>query len=100
MAKDKKNEKVNIIAHSKGGLDARYMISKLNMGEYVASLTMISSPHRRCKFVYIACKIPDNIDKFIAKFFNKYYRFNGSISFGSFNIWRGKEIEISAHSSR
>ncbi|NFS29715.1 triacylglycerol lipase [Clostridium botulinum] len=77
IVKDKKNEKVNIIAHSKGGLDARYMISKLNMGEYVASLTMISSPHRGCKFVDIACKIPDNIYKFIAKFFNKYYRFLG-----------------------
>lgn len=39
-------EKVNIIAHSKGGLDARYMISELGMAPYVASLTTVSTPHR------------------------------------------------------
>lgn len=38
-------EKVNIIAHSKGGLESRYMISKLGMGDKVASLTTISTPH-------------------------------------------------------
>src|SRR5690606_8489042 len=31
-------EKVNIIAHSMGGLDARYLISTLGYGEQVASL--------------------------------------------------------------
>jgi triacylglycerol lipase len=67
-------EKVNIIAHSKGGLDARYMISKLEMGDYVASLTMMSSPHRGCKFVDIACKLPDKIYIAIARFFDKRYR--------------------------
>jgi triacylglycerol lipase len=70
-------EKVNIIAHSKGGLDARYMISKLEMGDYVASLTMMSSPHRGCKFVDLACKIPDKIYRGIARLMDKYYRFIG-----------------------
>lgn len=70
-------EKVNIIAHSKGGLDARYAVSKLNMGDYVASLTMISTPHRGCKFVDIACKLPDGVYRAIAKIFDKYYRFIG-----------------------
>jgi len=70
-------EKVNIIAHSKGGLDARYMISKLDMGEYVASVTMISSPHRGCKFVDTACHIPDKLYKAISKFFDNRYRFLG-----------------------
>ncbi|HEY5560299.1 MAG TPA: triacylglycerol lipase [Clostridiaceae bacterium] len=67
-------EKVNIIAHSKGGLDARYMVSKLDMGKYVASLTMISSPHRGCKFVDIACKLPDKLYRGISTFFDKRYR--------------------------
>jgi len=40
------SEKVNIIAHSKGGLEARYMISSLGMAGKVASLTTISTPHR------------------------------------------------------
>lgn len=39
-------EKVNLIAHSKGGLDCRYMITALGMAEHVASLTTISTPHR------------------------------------------------------
>lgn len=43
-------EKVNIIAISKGGLDARYMITALGMGEYVASLTTLSTPHRGTSF--------------------------------------------------
>ncbi|NFF67435.1 triacylglycerol lipase [Clostridium sporogenes] len=70
-------EKVNIIAHSKGGLDARYMISKLDMGKYVASITMMSSPHRGVKFVDIACHLPDVIYKWIAKIFDKYFKFLG-----------------------
>ncbi|MBI3072039.1 MAG: hypothetical protein HYY84_07940 [Deltaproteobacteria bacterium] len=37
--------KVNIIAHSMGGLDGRAMISRLGMGDRVASLTTIGSPH-------------------------------------------------------
>jgi hypothetical protein len=32
-------DKVNIIAHSKGGLDSKYMIENLGMEDYVASLT-------------------------------------------------------------
>ncbi len=38
--------KINIIAHSQGGLDSRYLISSLGYGDRVASLTTISSPHR------------------------------------------------------
>ncbi len=37
--------KVNIIAHSMGGLDARYMIARLGMAERVASLVTIGTPH-------------------------------------------------------
>lgn len=38
-------DKVNIIAHSKGGLEARYVISSLGYSKKVASLTTISTPH-------------------------------------------------------
>ena len=44
-------DKVNIIAHSKGGLDARYAISCLGMGQYAASLTTINTPHLGCDYV-------------------------------------------------
>lgn len=38
-------EKVNIIAHSMGGLDARYAISRLDLAGRVASLTTVGTPH-------------------------------------------------------
>ena len=37
--------KVNIVAHSMGGLDARYAISRLGLGPRIASLTTIGTPH-------------------------------------------------------
>ena len=40
------SEKVNIIAHSKGGIDSRYLIWKYDFGDKVASLTTISTPHQ------------------------------------------------------
>jgi triacylglycerol lipase len=40
------DQPVNLIAHSMGGLDARYLISHLNMADHVKSLTTISTPHR------------------------------------------------------
>jgi triacylglycerol lipase len=38
-------DKVNVIAHSMGGLDARYAISRLGLAGRVASLTTIGTPH-------------------------------------------------------
>jgi triacylglycerol lipase len=38
--------KVNLIAHSMGGLDSRELINVLGYGDRVASVTTISSPHR------------------------------------------------------
>lgn len=35
-----------IIAHSLGGLDARYMISRLDMAGHVAALVTVATPHR------------------------------------------------------
>jgi triacylglycerol lipase len=39
-------DKVNIIAHSRGGLEARYLVSRLDMADKVASITMLSTPNR------------------------------------------------------
>jgi triacylglycerol lipase len=39
-------ERVNLIAYSTGGIDARYMIWKYDMGGRIASLTAVSTPHR------------------------------------------------------
>jgi pimeloyl-ACP methyl ester carboxylesterase len=40
------DEPVNLIAHSMGGLDARYLITHLGMADRVRSLTTVSTPHR------------------------------------------------------
>lgn len=52
-------EKVNIIAHSMGGLDSRFVISTLGMGDKVASLTTVSTPHRGSGVADIALKFVD-----------------------------------------
>lgn len=64
-------DKVNVIAHSKGGLDTRYAIDKYGMGDYIASLTTINTPHRGCEFAdYLLDKIPENQQKAIASAYN------------------------------
>ncbi len=67
-------DKVNIIAHSKGGLDARYTITALGMADSVASLTSICAPHRGCRFIDLACKLPEGFYRFLAKIFDASFR--------------------------
>jgi triacylglycerol lipase len=43
-------EAVHLIAHSMGGLDSRYLISRLGMGHRVLSLTTLGTPHRGSSF--------------------------------------------------
>ncbi len=43
-------EPVHLIAHSMGGLDARFMISRLSMAWRVLSLTTVATPHRGSAF--------------------------------------------------
>jgi triacylglycerol lipase len=44
------DDRVHVIAHSMGGLDARYMISRLGMEDRVRSLTTVGTPHRGAAF--------------------------------------------------
>lgn len=50
LQRESPNEPVHIIAHSMGGLDSRYMISKLGMADRVLSLTTLGTPHRGTVF--------------------------------------------------
>lgn len=50
VLKETKADKVHIIAHSMGGLDARAMIARLGMADRVASLTTIGTPHHGTSF--------------------------------------------------
>lgn len=71
IVKETECGKVNIIAHSKGGLDCRYALSKLNIAPYVASLTTVNTPHRGCEFAdYLLSKIPQKQQNLIANTYN------------------------------
>ena len=66
-------EKVNIIAHSKGGLDAKYMITKLYMEDSVASLTTLCTPHKGSLIASKIWKLPMPIKKIIAFSIDMFY---------------------------
>ena len=70
-------EKINIIAHSKGGLDSRYAISVLGKGDKVASLTTLSTPHHGSKTVDLLKIFPDFLVKFCCFFVNVWFRMIG-----------------------
>ena len=64
-------DKVNIIAHSKGGLDSRAAIATTSAGRHVASLTTINTPHRGCEFAdYLLAEIPQSGQQTIADKYN------------------------------
>ncbi len=63
--------KVNIIAHSKGGLDSRFAVAKCGAADYVASLTTVNTPHRGCMFAdHLLHTIPDRICQSVAAKYN------------------------------
>ena len=64
-------EKVNIIAHSKGGLDSRAAITLCGAAPYVASLTTVNTPHFGCQFAdYLLTKASDSLRNSIASKYN------------------------------
>ena len=70
-------EKVNIIAHSKGGLDAKYMIERLGMGEKAASLTTLCTPHQGSPVASFVLKFPRFAVKYAAFWVNIFFRVFG-----------------------
>ncbi len=73
--------KVNIIAHSKGGLDCREAVANWGIGELVASLTTVSTPHRGCYFAeHLLDKLPEDIKNKAALIYN-----NGAKRLGDSN---------------
>ena len=70
-------EKVNVIAHSKGGLDSRWMIAHLDHGKRVASLTTIATPHHGSRTVDLLLRLPDTLVRFAAFCCDVWYRVLG-----------------------
>lgn len=80
-------EKVNILAHSKGGLDARYAISSLGAADKVASLTTISTPHNGSKSVDLLLKFPDFLVRFAGKCTDLVFRVCGDKEPNSYRVF-------------
>lgn len=86
-------EKVNIIAHSKGGLDCRYAISTLGFGDKVASLTTISTPHHGSKTIDLLMKFPDCLVKFVGFCADCCSRLCGDKSPSSYKVFKSFTTE-------
>ena len=80
-----KSEKVNIIAHSKGGLDAKYMIKELGMAKRVASLTTLCTPHHGSPVATGIMNLPKPVVKALAAVLNAAYRVLGDKNPDSYN---------------
>ena len=74
------SEKVNIIAHSKGGVDTRYLISSLGADIKVASLTTVSSPHCGSKTLGGLFRRTKPVFRLIALVINGIFRATGDAS--------------------
>ena len=63
--------KVNIIAHSKGGLDCRWAMRDPEIAARVASLTTVNTPHRGCEYAdYLLNKISPHVQQQVATTYN------------------------------
>ena len=71
------SKKVNLIAHSKGGLEARMAASSLGYGEKVASITTIGTPHHGSKTVDRLMKLPGSLFSLAAFAVNNWIRLIG-----------------------
>lgn len=70
-------KKVNVIAHSKGGLDTRYLISSLGYEDKIASLTTLQTPHHGSKTVDWLMKFPKPIVRTVGFFTSAWYKIIG-----------------------
>ena len=52
------SEKLNLIAHSKGGLEARMAASSLGAGDRIASITTIATPHHGSRTISRLFRLP------------------------------------------
>ncbi len=70
-------EKVNLIGHSKGGLDSRYVASSAEMEGKIASITCLCSPHQGSRIASRLYSLPKIIKYPIACFLHTFYKLLG-----------------------
>ena len=70
-------EKVNLIAHSKGGLEARMAASSLGCGSKIASITTVATPHHGSRTLDRLMKLPQGVFSLAALAVNNWIRLVG-----------------------
>jgi triacylglycerol lipase len=55
------SKRVNIIAHSMGGLDARYAVSRLGLAKRVGALVTVGTPHRGSPVADLSSRVLEGI---------------------------------------
>lgn len=62
-------EKLNLVAHSQGGIDARFVISPAGLarGDVIATLVTVSTPHRGTRVANVATGISDGMPEYVSE---------------------------------
>ena len=87
--------KLNVIAHSKGGLDIRCAIAKYGLGDKIASVTTMSTPHNGSVTVDKLLKLPDPLVKFAGKCTDIVFRVLGDKNPDSYSVFKSFTTEES-----
>ena len=85
---DEKADKVNIIAHSKGGLDSLYMINNLDMASKISSLTFLCTPHKGSIIANKLYSLPKAVRGTLAFWLNLLYKTFGDESPDALTVCR------------
>ncbi|SCY30746.1 lipase family alpha/beta hydrolase [Butyrivibrio sp. INlla14] len=80
--------RVNVIAHSKGGLDIRCAIAKYDLGAKVASVTTINTPHNGSLTVDKLLKFPDFVVRIAGSLTDIVFRVLGDKKPDSYSIFK------------
>lgn len=67
FCKDHPAGKVNVVAHSMGGLDLRYAIRHLELEPCIASLTTVATPHKGTFLAELVLKTPELLTEKISE---------------------------------
>lgn len=81
-------KKVNLICHSKGGLDSRYMIENLGMEKHIASVTFICTPHSGSQVASLIYRLPYPVKRGIALGLDTFYKLIGDKNPDSLTVCR------------
>lgn len=65
-----KCKRVNVVAHSMGGLDMRYALSQLGAADHVESLTTIATPHHGSPLANLILKSPELVTEKLSVMFD------------------------------